>query len=346
MNIEIINVGTELLLGEIVNTNATYLQKMCKELGFNVYFQTVVGDNQDRFLDCLNNAFFRGANCVITTGGLGPTEDDLTKELSAKYLGLEMIFNEEEAKKVNDKCCFVTQLDKVTDNNFKQAYFPKDCYILDNPIGTANGCVMSKDEKMIVNLPGPPKEMKYVVDHQLKPYLSKYCKESIYTYDINTQGIGESAAATKLADIIQKQDEVSIALYASEELVRIRLAVKALNQDEADLLVKDTKELIEDMMKDYLIGDDLFTEVKNLISGFTILNQCDFSLSDYFINNGGPVFIQLSSKEHPLGEIVHAFIKYKEKEISFDIPLLVKASLSLNKLEAKLIYHISLLIKN
>ena len=111
MNVEIINVGTELLLGEIINTNATYLQKMCKELGFNVFFQTVVGDNPQRFLDCLDIAFNRGCDCVITTGGLGPTEDDLTKELSAKYLGLEMIYNEDEAKKVNDKCCFVTQLD-------------------------------------------------------------------------------------------------------------------------------------------------------------------------------------------------------------------------------------------
>ena len=115
MNVEIINVGTELLLGEIINTNATYLQKMCKELGFNVFFQTVVGDNSQRFLDCLEIAFNRGCDCVITTGGLGPTEDDLTKELSAKYLGLEMIYNEAEAKKVNDKCCFVSQLDQVTD---------------------------------------------------------------------------------------------------------------------------------------------------------------------------------------------------------------------------------------
>ena len=214
MNVEIINVGTELLLGEIVNTNATYLQKMCKELGFNVFFQTVVGDNPQRFLDCLNIAFNRGCDCVITTGGLGPTEDDLTKELSAKYLGLEMIFNEAEAKKVNDKCCFVSQLDQVTDNNFKQAYFPKDCYVLDNPIGTANGCVMSKDKKMIVNLPGPPKEMTYVVDHQLQPYLEKYRQAKIYTYDILTQGVGESAAATLIDDIVQSQKDISIALYA------------------------------------------------------------------------------------------------------------------------------------
>ena len=304
MNVEIINVGTELLLGEIVNTNATYLQKMCKELGFNVFFQTVVGDNPQRFLDCLDIAFNRGCDCVITTGGLGPTEDDLTKELSAKYLGLEMIFDEDEAKKVNDKCCFVTQLDKVSDNNFKQAYFPKNCYVLDNPIGTANGCVMSKDKKMIVNLPGPPKEMTYVVDHQLKPYLEKYRQAKIYTYDLVTQGIGESAAATLIDD------------------------------------------MIEEKLKGYLVENpNLFEEVMKKVNGFTILNECDFLLSDYFVNNGGPVFIHLTLKEHPLGEIVHVLLKYKEKEISFDIPLLVKASLSLSKLESKLIYQIDQLIR-
>ena len=346
MNVEIINVGTELLLGEIVNTNATYLQKMCKDLGFNVYFQTVVGDNAQRFLDCLDNAFLRGADCVITTGGLGPTEDDLTKELSAKYLGLEMVYNEAEAKKVNDKCCFVTGLDKVTDNNFKQAYFPEDCHILDNPIGTANGCVMSKDDRMIVNLPGPPKEMKYVVDHQLKTYLQQYRQDKIYTYDILTQGVGESKAATIIDDIVQKQKDVSIALYASEEMVRIRLAVKANDQITADHMMKETKDLIEDRLKDYIIESaDLFEEVKKYVDGYTIFNTCDFTLSDRFNNNGGHVFIQLDSEKHPLGEIVHVLLKYKEKEISFDIPLLVKASLSLPKLESKLINKIYQLVK-
>ena len=257
-----------------------------------------------------------------------------------------MIFNEAEAKKVNDKCCFVSQLDQVTDNNFKQAYFPKDCYVLDNPIGTANGCVMSKDKKMIVNLPGPPKEMTYVVDHQLQPYLEKYRQAKIYTYDILTQGVGESAAATLIDDIVQSQKDISIALYASEEYVRIRLGVKAKHKDEADVLVKETKELIEERLKDYLVENpNLFEEVMKKINGFTILNECDFSLSNYFVNNGGPVFIHLTLKQHPLGEIVHVLLKYKEKEISFDIPLLVKASLSLSKLESKLIYQIDQLIR-
>ena len=218
--------------------------------------------------------------------------------------------------------------------------------MLDNPIGTANGCVMSKDKKMIVNLPGPPKEMTYVVDHQLKPYLEKYRQAKIYTYDLVTQGIGESAAATLIDDIVQSQKDISIALYASEEYVRVRLGVKAKHQSEADEFVKQTKKMIEEKLKDYLVENpNLFEEVMKKVNGFTILNECDFSLSDYFVNNGGPVFIHLTLKEHPLGEIVHVLLKYKEKEISFDIPLLVKASLSLSKLESKLIYQIDQLIR-
>lgn len=346
MNVEIINVGTELLLGEIVNSNATYLQKMCRDLGFNVYYTTVVGDNPQRLLSCLDLAFSRGANCVITTGGLGPTEDDLTKELSAQFLGLDMVYNEAEAKKVNDKCCFVTGLDKVTDNNFKQAYFPENCYVLDNPIGTANGCVMFKDERMIVNLPGPPKEMKYVVDHELKNYLLQYRQDRIFTYDIQTYGIGESAAATLLDDIVSCQNDVSIALYASEEAVRVRLAVKALDQSQADRMMAPTIGVIKARLKGHVLEDeDLFMIIMNYVDGFTIYNKCDFALSERFVNNGGEVFIQLGSDLHPLGEVVHVLLKYKEKEISFDIPLLVKASLSLSKLEARLISQIYWLVK-
>ena len=138
MNVEVINVGTELLLGEIINTEAPVLFKMCKELGFDIYHQTTVGDNPHRLLECLDIAFKRGADCVITTAGLGPTQDDLTKELSAEYLGLELVYNEEEARKVDEKCRFVTGLDVVSDNNFKQPYFPENAYILDNDVGTAN----------------------------------------------------------------------------------------------------------------------------------------------------------------------------------------------------------------
>lgn len=344
MIVEILNVGTELLLGEIVNTNATYIQKMCKELGFNVYFQSVVGDNQQRVKDCLDLAFKRGANCVITTGGLGPTQDDLTKELSAEYLGLEMLYDEKEAKKVEDKCEFVTVGGDISDNNFKQAYFPKGCYILENEVGTANGCVMTKDEKMIINLPGPPKEMVYVVEHVLKPYLEKYKQDIIYTYDYLTMGVGESRIDDLLADVIDHQNTVSIALYASEESVRIRLGCKASNQQKADTMMEETKRVIEEKIGKFIIKEHNLKEaLKRIMPSYYIEYVSDFRLRDDFklgntiSKDKESLKITIDIKKHQLGEIVDITFEYRGKSERFEVPMLKKAELSYSKLEGRMI---------
>ena len=346
MNVEIINVGTELLLGEIVNTNATYIQKMCKDLGFNVYYQTTVGDNHDRFKECLDVAFKRGANCVITTGGLGPTQDDLTKELSAEYLGLELLYNEEEAKKVEEKCRFVTGWGDIPENNFKQAFFPKDCYILENEVGTANGCVMSKDEKIIVNLPGPPKEMTYVVDHVLKDYLIQFKQDIIYTYDFLTMGIGESRVDEVLADLIDHQEEVSIALYASEETVRVRLGCKASDKETADKKIAPIKTEIEKILKDYIIKEKNLKEaLANIMPSYWTIYECDnFTLRDDF-NLGhnhteDTMNLLIDCREHPLGSIIKVTIDYQGRKDVFEIPLLKDPTLSYNKLESKIIERV------
>lgn len=349
MNVEIINVGTELLLGEIVNTNATYIQKMCKELGFNVYYQTTVGDNHDRFKQCLDVAFKRGASCVITTGGLGPTQDDLTKELSAEYLGLELIYDENEAKKVNDKCVFVTGNNEIPDNNFKQAFFPENCFVLENEVGTANGCVMSKDEKMIVNLPGPPKEMRYVVDNVLKDYLSKYKQDIIYTYDFLTMGIGESKVDEVLEDLIDHQKEVSIALYASEESVRVRLACKCASQEIADKKMKSLKEEIQKRLNDFILDTTNIKEaVRKILPPFKINYLDNFRLSANFdFNNfGDDLTVTIKTTSHSLGEIVNVVLVYNNKQVNFDIPVLKQASLSLTKIESKIYSQLYLLLNN
>lgn len=345
MIVEIINVGTELLLGEIVNTNATYLQKMCKELGFDIYFQSVVGDNQERFKQCLDVAFKRGATCVITTGGLGPTQDDLTKELSAEYLSLEMLYNEVEAKKVEDKCSFVMGSQIIPDNNFKQAYFPEKCYILENEVGTANGCIMSKNSKMIVNLPGPPKEMRYVVEHQLKPYLLQYKQDILYTYEYLTMGIGESTLDELLADIIDHQKEVSIALYAMEEAVRIRLACKTSSQQLANDRMVKIKAIIEQRVSEYIIYEDNLKEaLYAIMPPYCIKYNSDFRLQkDFLLGSNGNyldgLIIEISTKTHILGQIVCVNLLYNEKEKYFEVPILKKAELSYAKLESKIIIN-------
>ena len=342
MNVEIINVGTELLLGEIVNTNATYLQKVCKDLGFNVYFQTVVGDNSKRLYDCFDLAFKRGANCIITTGGLGPTTDDLTKELSAQYLGLNMIYNEVEAQKVYQKCCFITGCHTISNNNFKQAYFPQDAYILENMMGTANGCIMWRDEKMIINLPGPPKEMKYVVEHSLIPYLKQYQQDRIYTFEYTTMFIGESKVDEVLKDIIEEQDYVSIALYAGEETVRIRLAVKASSQNQADSLMNSIKKEIEKRLYEYIV--DIAGLKETLLSMNVSLSfkyEGHFHFKDDFLKSlllkNPQINIRVETRKEELGEVVQF---YFNDDLQFEVPTFIDAELSYEKIETRFVLQL------
>lgn len=347
MNVEIINVGTELLLGEIVNTNATLLQKVCRELGFNVYFQTVVGDNPKRLYDCLKLAFERGADCVMTTGGLGPTTDDLTKELSAQYLGLEMIFNKEEAEKVTQKCQFCTGMKQISDNNFKQAYYPQGAYILENDMGTANGCVMSKGEKMIINLPGPPKEINYVVEHSLIPYLLQHQQETIYTYEYMTMFIGESRLDEMLHDLIDQQENISIALYAGEETVRVRLATKASSQNKADEMMVDIKKEIEKRIGQYIIFEKDLKEalVKKMVP-ISLTYQNDFQLQDEFLqpflSDQPEIQIVVEIRKEKLGEVV----VFHFNEYSFEVPAFVKAMYSYRKVEARFVAQLYKYIMN
>ena len=341
MNVEIMNVGTELLLGEIVNTNATWLQRFCKELGFNVYYQTVVGDNPARFQDCLRIAFERGADCVITTGGLGPTTDDLTKELSAEFLGIPMVFMEEEAAKVEEKCRFVSNYAAVPENNFKQAWFPQGCYVLNNEVGTANGCVMEKDGKMIVNLPGPPKEMTYVCEHELLPYFTPLKKDTIFTRDIVTVGMGESRLELALKELIEGQGEVTVALYASEQTVRVRLGCKAPDRATADAKMEPMAEKIRAVAADYLVPQANMTDaLAAILPPFRVEYQSEFRFRPEFLlahPTGEELLLTVNTTRHPVGERLEVTFSYRGRTEEFALGLLKSAALSHPKLESRIV---------
>ena len=164
-NAEILCIGTELLMGNIVNTNAAYIAKELASLGVNVYYQSVVGDNPERLKKSLELAFSR-ADTVITTGGLGPTYDDLTKETIAEYFGRKLVLHQPSY----DKLCkyFAATGRKITDNNKKQAFMPEGCRVFDNPNGTAPGCCIQQDGRTLIMLPGPPREMKPMFDPRLQ----------------------------------------------------------------------------------------------------------------------------------------------------------------------------------
>ena len=230
MKAEIIAVGTEILTGQIVNTNAQFLSEKLAEIGVDVYFQTAVGDNEARLLSLLEIASQR-SNLVILTGGLGPTEDDLTKQTLAKFLGTDLVFDPQAQEKLD--IFFAHRPDYArTPNNERQAQIVEGATPLPNETGLAVGGVLEVDGVTYVVLPGPPSELKPMILNQLLPMLMTGTK--LYSRVLRFFGIGESQLVTILADLIDHQTDPTLAPYAKTGEVTLRLSTKAVSQEKAD----------------------------------------------------------------------------------------------------------------
>ena len=230
MKAEIIAVGTEILTGQIVNTNAQFLSEKLAEIGVDVYFQTAVGDNEARLLSLLEIASQR-SNLVILTGGLGPTEDDLTKQTLAKFLEKDLVFDPQAQEKLD--IFFAHRPDYArTPNNERQAQIVEGATPLPNETGLAVGGVSEVDGVTYVVLPGPPSELKPMVLNQLLPKLMTGTK--LYSRVLRFFGIGESQLVTILADLIDHQTDPTLAPYAKTGEVTLRLSTKAVSQERAD----------------------------------------------------------------------------------------------------------------
>ena len=230
MKAEIIAVGTEILTGQIVNTNAQFLSEKLAEIGVDVYFQTAVGDNKARLLSLLEIASQR-SNLVILTGGLGPTEDDLTKQTLAKFLEKNLVFDPQAQERLD--IFFAHRPDYArTPNNERQAQIVEGATPLPNETGLAVGGVLEVDGVTYVVLPGPPSELKPMVLNQLLPMLMTGTK--LYSRVLRFFGIGESQLVTILADLIDHQTDPTLAPYAKTGEVTLRLSTKAVSQEKAD----------------------------------------------------------------------------------------------------------------
>ena len=230
MKAEIIAVGTEILTGQIVNTNAQFLSEKLAEIGVDVYFQTAVGDNEVRLMSLLEIASSR-SSLVILTGGLGPTEDDLTKQTLAKFLGKALVFDPQAQEKLDH--FFAQRPDYTrTPNNERQAQIVEGATPLPNETGLAVGGVSEVDGVTYVVLPGPPSELKPMVLNQLLPKLMTGAK--LYSRVLRFFGIGESQLVTILADLIDQQTDPTLAPYAKTGEVTLRLSTKAVSQEKAD----------------------------------------------------------------------------------------------------------------
>lgn len=233
---ELLSVGTELLLGNIVNTNANYLAKECASLGLSCYHQVVVGDNPERLKETLITALER-SDVVIMTGGLGPTDDDLSKETAAEVCGLELILDEHSKEMIADYFERV-HAGSITNNNWKQAMIPEGAIVLDNHNGTAPGVIIETDNKAIILLPGPPGELKPMFAEHVAPYLAAKQPEQFYSKMVKLCGIGESSAETKVKDLIDEQTNPTLAPYAKIGEVHFRVTAKAKDATQADTLME------------------------------------------------------------------------------------------------------------
>lgn len=235
MTVELICVGTELLLGNIVNTNAAYLAEQCAAMGLSCYFQSVVGDNEERLTQVLDCAAKR-SDIVICCGGLGPTEDDLTKEVAAKYCGKELRVDDHSMERIAEY--FAGRDIKPTENNWKQAMIPEGAVVFDNNNGTAPGMAIELEHTRIILLPGPPGELIPMFEESVMPYLDKLTPGVIFSQTVKICGVPESKVETMVKDLIDGQTNPTIATYAKTGEVHIRVTAKADDKKAANKLIK------------------------------------------------------------------------------------------------------------
>ena len=252
--VEILAVGTELLLGNIANTDAQMLSQGLSELGLNVYYHTVVGDNPQRVTQAVDIAKKR-ADIIITTGGLGPTCDDLTKNVLAKAFGKKLVFDQASA----DRCkAFFDRIGRpMTDNNLQQAMLPEGCTILTNDWGTAPGCAFYAEGCHVIMLPGPPSECRPMFYNRAVPYLSQLSEGVIASHTLKLFGIGESSMEAQLREQMNHMVNPTLAPYAKEGECELRVTAKAKTVEEAEELLKPTVEQVKDLFGSKVYGVDV-----------------------------------------------------------------------------------------
>ena len=253
MKTAILSVGTEILFGQIVNTNTVYLSQQMNMLGFDVMYHYTVGDNPKRVEEMIDLAF-QDCDLILTTGGLGPTQDDLTKEVACNALDDELVMMDDVLEEIEKY--FQTLGREMTENNKKQAIMPSRATVFHNDAGTAPGFALEKDGKYIVCMPGPPREMTRMFQKSVVPFLQRMSQGSLYYRQIRFFGIGESMLETKLMDLIDNQTDPTLATYAKEGECSLRIASKRDTEEEAKQAVDEMLEQVKERVGHYIYSCD------------------------------------------------------------------------------------------
>ena len=310
MVVELISVGTELLLGNIVNTNAAYLSEKCAELGMSLYYEVTVGDNEERLLDTVTTAINR-SDVIILTGGLGPTQDDLTKETVAKALNLPIVEDRHTRERIENH--FKRSNYKVvTENNWKQAKIIEGCKVVDNQNGTAPGLIVETQEgKRVILLPGPPNEMIPMFENDIYEYLNQINPNVIYSKMVKICGIGESMVETEITDLIEAQSNPTIAPYAKSGEVHLRVTASAPTVEEAKKLVKPIVKELKDRFKENVYTTDEAEALEDTV--VKLLKKYDLSLATAESCTGGLFTGRIVNVAGASDVLKEGFITYSNK---------------------------------
>lgn len=351
MKAELIAVGTEILTGQIVNTNAQFLSEKCAELGIDVYFHTVVGDNEQRLLSVLEVASKR-SELVILCGGLGPTEDDLTKQTLAAFLGRKLIFDETAMAKLDR--FFASRPGRVrTPNNERQAQIVEGSQALQNPAGLAVGGMIEQNGVTYVVMPGPPSELRAMFTESLQPLLDQ-SSQQLYSRVLRFFGIGESQLVTVLSDLIEQQTDPTLAPYAKIGEVTLRLSTKANSQEEADLRLNQLEEdiLQRDRLREYFYayGEEnslVQTVAERLVeknesiaiveqgTGGLLQAELSLALADQPYFSGGKVISQPGTKSGRLSEEADRIRQELQADLGLVVSVVIKPESTRDNVLAK-----------
>ena len=322
MIVEIVSTGTELLLGQIVNTNAPYLARKLNELGYDAVYQTTVGDNRRRMASVMAIALER-ADIVITSGGLGPTQGDITKEVSAELLGLPLLLHEESVEHIRN--FFARRQLTMTNNNLRQAMMPEGAIVVTNHRGTAPGVIIEHGEKTIIHLPGPPMELEHMFEMSILPYFAKRFggQGVIFSRVLRTFGIGESTLEERIRQFILAQNNPTIALLARSGEIHVRLTAKADSELAARSLIDELENSLREQINEFIFGlDD--QSLEQVVGD--ALSKMNLSLSLAESCTGGAVTAKLTdvpgSSAYLIGSVVAYSNQVKIDQAGVDASLL------------------------
>ncbi|MEI7868019.1 MAG: CinA family nicotinamide mononucleotide deamidase-related protein [Candidatus Methylumidiphilus sp.] len=293
MHAEIITIGSEILLGEIIDTNSAAIAKKLQSIGMPLHYTCTVGDDLERMVAVIRQGLAR-SDVVVTTGGLGPTVDDLTREAVAQAVGKPLVFDESSLAQIEDR--FRRWGRTMTDNNRKQAYRPEGSTAMENPVGTAPCFIVGQDGRVVISLPGVPREMEYLMDHAVLPFLRQRFKltGTIKSRALKVSGAGEAQVDAQVGDL-EKLDNPAVGLNAQSGVVVIRITATAVNEKEADGLIAPVEATVRERLGNLIFGADADTLEGVVLDG---LNRRGENLAVIESGTGGRLAGKLSLAGH------------------------------------------------